>query len=138
MAVEEFALCAHAHGVEPQQNFLQQFRRVELIFGFVIALKLVLNKGVKVGQNGIVCGCQSSKIGTVADAEFFVQLAQHDFNGVNMAVREILIASKEILEKADVLTELGGLTECLGRISVLRAAAFIPGFWLQRVNDIPV
>jgi hypothetical protein len=24
--------------VEPQQDFLQQFRRVELIFGFVIAL----------------------------------------------------------------------------------------------------
>jgi hypothetical protein len=103
VAVEEFTLCAHAHGVEPQQNFLQQFLRVKLIFGFVIAPELILNERHKgrIGWDSLRLS-RASEISAVADAEFFVQLAQHDFNGVDMAVGKILIAAEKILEKAEM------------------------------------
>ena len=48
VAVEEFTLSTHTHGVEPQQNFLQQFLWVELIFGFVISPELIIYESVKV------------------------------------------------------------------------------------------
>ncbi|MPM43416.1 hypothetical protein SDC9_90089 [bioreactor metagenome] len=137
MAVEKLTFRAHAHGVKPQQDFLQKLRRVELVFGFVVALVLGFNQGIEVGQNGVVRGGKALEIGAVADSELFVQLAQHDFNGVNVAVGKIFVAPEEILEKADVLTELGGLAECLGCVGVLRAAALVPCFRLQRVDPVP-
>ena len=86
MPIEELGLGALAHGVEPQQDLLQQFRRVELVLALIILSVLLLDEFIEVGEDGIVLGLETGEVGAVADVPFGVQLAHHDLNGVNVAI----------------------------------------------------
>ena len=86
MSIEELGFGALAHGVEPQQDLLQQFRRVQLMLALIVLSVLLLNEFIEVGKDGIVLGLEAGEVGAVADAPFGVQLAHHDLNGVDVAV----------------------------------------------------
>lgn len=136
MPVEEFALGALAHGVEPQQNFLQKLQRIKLVFFSVIVLKLILNQRVQVRENGIVLRGQLGEIRAVADAPFVIELAQHNFDHVDVAVGKILVATEKIFQEGNMLTELGALPEGLRSVPVAGATALVPGLGLQRIDHI--
>ena len=91
MPVEELSLGALAHGVEAQQDLLQQFRCVELVAVPIVLSVLLLNEFIEVGKDGIVLGLEAGEVGAVADAPFGVQLAHHDLNGVDVAVGTTII-----------------------------------------------
>ena len=84
--IEELGLCTLTHGVEPQQDLLQQFRRVQLMLALIVLSVLLINEFIEVGKDGIVLGLEAGEVGAVADAPFGVQLAHHDLNGVDVAV----------------------------------------------------
>ncbi|MPM17547.1 hypothetical protein SDC9_63943 [bioreactor metagenome] len=136
MPVEEFALGALAHGVESQQNFLQKFQRIKLVFFSVIVLILILNQRVQVREDGILLRGQHGEIRAVADAPFVIELAQHNFDHVDVAVSKILVATEKIFQERNVLTELGALPEGLRSVPVAGAAALVPGLGFQRIDHI--
>jgi len=121
--------------VQPQQDILQKLCGIELATVLVKGFVFFLNQPIQVGQNGIVLGGQPVKLGAVADAELGIQLLQHDFDGVDLPVRKVLVGSEKILEKGNVLTELTADAKGLRRILVLRATVFIPCFRFQHIDD---
>ena len=86
MAVEELALRAPAHGVETQQDLLQQFPWVEGILLAVIISVRLLDHVIEVGEDWIIPGRQGLEVGIVVHAPFGVQPPQHQLNGINMPV----------------------------------------------------
>lgn len=72
---------------------------VELVFRFVVALVFSFDELVQIREDGVILGLHSTEIGAVADAPLGVELAQHDLDGVDMPVIEILVAAKKVLEK---------------------------------------
>ena len=72
----------------------------------------------------------------VVDAPLAVQPLQHQLNGVDMPVREILVGAEKILQKRDVLTEPGMLPEGGGGFRVV-LAGHVPEFRLQGVDAVP-
>ena len=86
VAVEELAFGSPAHGVEAQQDFLEQFSWVERVLLAVVVPVRFLDHVVEVGKNGIIRGSQGLEIGIVIHAPFGVQPPQHQLNGINVPV----------------------------------------------------
>ena len=86
VAVEELALRAPAHGVEAQQDLLQQFPWVEGILLAVIVSVRLLDHVIEVGEDWIIPGRQGLEVGIVVHAPFGVQPPQHQLNGINVPV----------------------------------------------------
>ena len=136
MAVEKLALRPFAHGVEAQQNFLQNGGGVELILSLIKIPVLLLDERVQVREDGIILRGQAAEIGAVADAPSFVKPAHHDFDNIDLAVGEALVGAEKVPQKTDVLGQPCGLTEGGGGVHVLRAAAGVPTFGFQRVDPV--
>ena len=58
----------------------------------------------------------------VVDAPLAVQPLQHQLNGIDMPVREILVGAEEILQKRDMLTEPGAFRKGCGSILVVTSS----------------
>ena len=86
MPIKELGLRPLAHGVEPQQDLLQQFRCVQLMLALIVLSVLLLNELIEVGEDGVILRLEASEVCAVTDAPFGVQLAHHDLNGVDVAV----------------------------------------------------
>ena len=126
VAVEELALRAPAHGVEAQQDLLQQLSWVEGILLAVVVSVRLLDHVIEIGEDWIIPGRQGLEVGIVVHAPLDVQPPQHQLNGINMLVCKILIGPEEVLEERDMLAEPGLLAECSGSIRIIPLAAVVP------------
>lgn len=109
--IEEATLSTSAHGMEPKQDLLQQFLRIEGLFLSVVVLIGVLNDGVKVGKGGVLLRVQPREICIICDIEVIIEPLQHNLDGVNVPVLKGFVAAEEVLEEGDVLGEDRSLPE---------------------------
>jgi hypothetical protein len=86
VAVEKLGLRSLAHGVEPETDFPQGIRRIELAAVLVEILVFRFDEVIQIGQDGIILRLQAVEVAVVGDAPFLVELAQHDFDGVDFPV----------------------------------------------------
>ena len=99
VTVEELAVSAAAHGVHPQQHLLQKFTGIQRIFFSVIVLICFLDHIVQVGHNGIVGGLQSCEVGIIIQAPPVIEPLQHQFDGVDVTVGEVLVGLEEVFQE---------------------------------------
>ena len=135
MAVEELAFSAPAHGVEAQQDFLQQFPRVQRVFLSVIVLVGVLDHIVEVGEDGEIIGSHGLEIRVIVESPLPVQPFQHQLDGVDVAVRKVLIGPEKVLEEGDVLAQASALPEGGWRFRIVLTIG-IPQLGFQGVDDV--
>ena len=111
VAIEELTLCTTADGVESQQHFLQQFFGVQW-FGFLFVVVVsVLNHVIQIGQDRKLSGFHDCEIRIVIQTPFGIESGQHQFNGINVHIREVFVSTEEILEERDVLRQSGALAK---------------------------
>ncbi len=103
MTVKKFAFRALAYGVQTEAYVLQCFVGVKIFFFRVIAFVLLLNKVVKIREDGVVGRNHFAPIGAVGYAEFVVQLNEKQFDRVYLPIGKILVAAEKVTQKADVL-----------------------------------
>ena len=136
MPVEELGVSALAHGVQPQQHLLQELLGVELVTVGIVGLEFLLNEIVEVGQDGIVLRAHPAEVGLLVDAEFPIQLGQHDLDGIDVCVAEILVGPEKVLEEGDVLRQQGAFAKGLRRVGGIGVAAVIPALGFQHIDDV--
>ena len=136
MPVEELGVGALAHGVQPQQHLLQKLLGVELVTVGVVGLKFLLDEIVEVGEDGIVLRAHPAEVGALGDAELMIQLGQHDLDGVDVCVAEILVGPEKVLEEGDVLGQQGAFAKGFRRIGGVGVSAVIPALGFQHIDDI--
>gem|GEM_PF-2183805 len=136
MPVEELGVSALAHGVQPQQHLLQELLGVELVTVGIVGLEFLLNEIVEVGENGIVLRAHPVEVGALGDAELAIQLGQHDLDGVDVCVAEILVGPEKVLEEGDVLGQQGAFAKGFRRIGGVGVSAVIPALGFQHIDDI--
>ena len=136
MTVEKLSVGALAHGVQAQQHLLQEFFGIELVAAGVVGLVLLLNQVIQVGENGIVCGAHPAEVGTLGDTKLLVQLGQHDLDGVDMGIAEILVGTEKVFQEGDVLCQQGAFAEGLRRVGGVGIAAIIPALGFQDIDHI--
>ena len=136
MPVEELGVSTLAHGVQPQQHLLQELLGVELVTVGIVGLEFLLNEIVEVGENGIVLRAHPVEVGALGDAELAIQLGQHDLDGVDVGVAEILVGPEKVLEEGDMLRQKGAFAKGLRRIGGIGVSAVIPALGLQHIDDI--
>ena len=73
MSVKKLTLRSHTHRVKPQQDALEHLCGIELPLVFIKILILLLDKGVKVGKNGVVRGGHPVKRTLIADPPFCIK-----------------------------------------------------------------
>ena len=135
MAVEKLALGAPADGVEAQQDLLQQFRRVERVLLLLVVPVGVLNDVIQVGEDGKVRVLHGGEVRAVIQPPPGVEPLQHQLDGVDVPVREVLIGAECVLEEGDVLGQPGVLTEGGGGLGIV-LAIHIPQLRLQQINAV--
>ena len=81
---------------------------------------------------GLLCAV----VGGVGNAKACVQLGEQNLDGVDLRVREILVAAEEVLEEGDVLGQPRDLLERLRRGGVDILDAVRPCFRLERVDCV--
>ena len=121
VSVEELGIGALAHGVQPQQHLLQKFLCVERVTAGIVRVKLLLHQVVEVGEDGVVLRAHLRKVGVLGDAELLVQLGEHDFDGVDVGIAEILVGSEEVFQEGDVLSQHGIAQKGFGYASTVVA-----------------
>ena len=126
MSIEKLRVRALAHGVQPQQHLTQDLLGVELVSGHVIAFVLRLDQVIEVGEGWIALRPHPAEVGTVCDAPFPIQLGEHDLNGVDMGIREILVGAEEVLEEGNVLRQQGAFSEGFRCGLIFGVTAVIP------------
>ena len=136
MTVEELSVGALAHGVQAQQYLLQELLGIELVAAGVVGLVLLLNQVIQVGEDGIVCRAHPAEVGALGDAELLVQLGQHDLDGVDVRVAEILVGTEEVFQEGDVLCQQGAFAEGLRCVGGVGIAAIVPALGFQDIDDI--
>ena len=82
----------------------------------IVALEFFFNQVIEVRKDGIVLWAHPAEVGALGDAELVIQLGQHDLDGVDVCVAEILVGPEKVLEEGNMLRELGGLAKGLGWI----------------------
>ena len=102
----------------------------------IVVFEFLLDEVVKVGENGIVLRTHPAEVGALGDAELLIQLGQHDLNGIDMRIAEILIGPEEVLQERDVLGQQGAFAKGLRRISGIGVAAIIPALGFQHIDDV--
>ena len=136
MSVEELGIGALAHGVQPQQYLLQKLLGVERVTAGVIVVKLLLHQVVEVGEDGVVFRVHLRKVGVLGDAELLVQLGEHDFDGVDVGIAEILIGSEEVFQEGNVLGQQRVFVEGLRRIVGIGVSAVVPALGFQDIDEV--
>ena len=121
--------------MKSQKHLLEQIPGVQGIFLLIVVLVGVLNHLVEVGQDGVVHRPEAGEIGAVVDAPFFVHPLQHQLNGVDVPVCEVLVGAEKILQERDVLAEPGLLPERLRRLGIV-LAVHIPHLGFQRIDAV--
>ncbi len=97
-----------------------------------VALRIYLRQVTPAEENAILHNAQNKnrmdrgstndmKQSITAEAPLFVQPLQHQLNGVDVPVAEILIGPKEVLQEGDVLTEAGPLAKSGGSFRIIAA-----------------
>ena len=71
----------------------------------------VLHDFVEVREDGKILGPHGLKVCVVVQAPGLVQPLQHQINGVDVPVGEILVGAEEVLQEGDMLTETGPLAK---------------------------
>ena len=122
--------------MQPQQHLTQDLLGVKLVGGHVIAFVLRLDQVIEIREDGIVLRAHTAEIGPLCDAPFSIQLGEHDLNGVDMGIREILVGAEEVLEEGNVLRQQGAFSEGFRGGCIVRVAAVIPTFRLQHIDDV--
>ena len=136
MSIEKLRVRALAHGVQPQQHLTQDLLGVELVGGHVIAFVLRLDQVIEVGEDGVVLRAHTAEIGALCDAPFLIQFREHDLDGVNVSIAEILIGAEEILEEGNVLCQQGAFSEGFRCGLIFGVTAVIPTLRLQHIDDV--
>ena len=134
MTIEKLGLSPLAYRVQPQQDLLQKFRRVERMPTVIKGLILLLNEFIEVGRNWVIHWGQAVKVGAVTDAPFGVQLTEHDLDGIDVLVGKVLVGAKEVPQEGDVLAQPCGLAEGFRGVLIVAAAPVIPAFRLQKID----
>ena len=134
--IEELCVRTLAHGVQSQQNFLQELLRIEQMGVGIVAFEFFFDQVIEIRENRIVLRAHTAEIGPLCDAPFRVELGYHDLNGVDMGIREILVGAKEVLEEGNVLCQQGAFSEGFRGGCIVRVAAVIPAFRLQHIDDV--
>ena len=122
--------------MQPQQHLAQDLLSVELVGGHVIAFVLRLDQVIEIREDGVVLRAHTAEIGPLCDAPFLIQLGEHDLNGVDMGIREILVGAEEVLEEGNVLCQQGAFSEGFRGGCIVRVAAVIPAFRPQHIDDV--
>ena len=136
MPIEELCVGTFTHRVQPQQDLTQDLLGVELMDSITIVLILRLDEVIEVGEGGIAFRPHSAEVSPVCDAPFLIQLREHDLDGIDMSVAEILVGTKEILEKGDVLCQQCVFPKGFRRGLIFRLAAVIPALGFQYIDDV--
>ena len=95
--VEEFAFRPLAHGAEAQQDLLEQFLGVQRVILPLIVLIGVLHDRIEVREDGKVLGPHRFEVRAVVQAPGLVQPLQHQLDGVDVPVGEVLVGAEEVL-----------------------------------------
>ena len=136
VAVEEAALGAHAHRVQPQADPLEDLLSVQgLSRGIVIAVFLHA-KLEQILHNGVIRGLQPGEIRCFRQAEFLVQPGHHDLDGIHFHIGKVLIAAEPVLEECQMLADAAASAEGFRRIRILHRFAG-PGFGFQEIDHVP-
>ena len=135
VSVEELALCSFAHRVESEADLTQKFFGEKRFASALVLHIFFLGEFIEVCHDGVIRRFQLAVIGVIRDATGGVQLADKDFNRVDMSVREVLVGAEKVLEEGDMLGQSRCLSEGFRRILVY---GFIvrPRFRLEGIDDI--
>ena len=136
MSVEELGVGPLAHGVQAKQHLLQELFSIELVLTGIVVFEFLLDEVVQIGENGIVLRTHPAEVGALGDAKLLIQLGQHDLNGIDMRVAEILIGPEEVLQEGDVLGQQGAFAKGLRRVGGIGIAAVIPALGFQHIDDV--
>ena len=135
MPVEEWCVRAHAQGVQSQQHLLQQFPRIQA--AFPVIHQFVIDERVQVGQDGIVLRLELTEVRFFRDAPLLIQLGQHDLDGIQLRVGELLVGAKEILQEGDVSRQQCGLAESPRRgLVCFHIRVLVPTPHLQHIDTL--
>ena len=135
MSVEERRVRAHAQRVQPQQHLLQQLPRIQA--ARLIVPQLLLHKCVQVGEDGIILRRKLPEVRFLRNAPLLIQLGQHDLDGIQLRVGELLVGAKEILQEGDVPRQQRGLAERLGDgLVCFGSVSLIPAPHLQHIDAL--
>ena len=99
VSIEELTLRTFAHGVQAQEYLSQQFCCIERILFLLVILISFLHHIVQVGHDGIVRRLECVEIRIVIHTASFIQPLQHQFNGVDVSVREIFVGPEYIFQE---------------------------------------
>ena len=136
VAVEELALCTHAHGVDTQADFTEKVLSKQRLGPVLILLILLFAQRIQICHDGIVRIPDTRKVSIVIDAEVVVETGHQNLQRIDVSIGEILIGAEEVLEIRDMLTQHSRLTESFRSILVGRFRSFRPLLRLKRVDDI--
>ena len=136
MPIEELCIRTLAHGVQSQQDFLQELLRIEQMGVGIVVLEFFFDQVIEVGEDRIVLRPHAAEVGLLRDTPLGVELGYHDLNGVDMGITEILIGPEEVLEKGYMLRQQSAFAEGFRCCLIVRVTAVIPAFGLQGVDDV--
>ena len=136
VSVEILGLGADAHGMDSEAHVLQGVLRIEVLPLLVVAVEFFLAQLVEVLHDRKVRGLLRAVVGGVGDAEAGVQLREQDLNGVDLRVREILVAAEKVLEKGDVLGQSRDFLEGFRRGGVDILDAVRPCLRLEEIDRV--
>jgi len=122
--------------MDAETDLLQRFFGIEVLALLVVAIEFFLTQLVEVLHDGKVGWLFHAVIRAIGNAEPGIQLREQDLYGVDLRIGEVLIRTKEIFQKGDVLAQPGNLSECLRRCPVHLAAAIRPRFRLQGIDGV--
>ena len=136
MPIEELCVRTLAHGVQPQQDFLQELFRIEQMGVGIVAFEFFFDQVIEVREDRIVFRSHAAEVASLRDSPFRIELGYHNLNGVDVGIAEILIGPEEVFEKGNMLCQQSAFAEGLRRSLIVRLSAVIPAFRLQHIDDV--
>ena len=77
----------------------------------------------------------SGEVGVIAQAPLAVERFQHQLDGVDVPLREVLVGAEKVLEERDVLTEPRAFLKRFGSVGII-FSVHIPQLRLQGVDEM--
>ncbi len=74
MTIEELCIGTLAHGVQPQQDFLQELFRIEQMSVWIVAFEFFFDQVIEVRENRIVLRSHAAEVASLRDTPFCVEL----------------------------------------------------------------
>lgn len=103
VSVEILGFGADAHGMDSETHVLQSVLSVEVLALLVVAVEFFLAQLVEVLHDREIRGLLGAVISGVGDAEARIQFGEQNLNGVDLRIREVLVAAEKVLEESDML-----------------------------------